>query len=322
MISPSFPTQYSMKVPKLKKIYLASPRGFCAGVTRAVKIVDLVLEKHGPPVYVRHQVVHNRHVVSDFEKKGAIFIENLEEIPDHASIVFSAHGTPPSVYQEAEKKKLKIYDAICPLVAKVHFEAKKYHKEGYFIFYIGHKHHPETEGVLGELPQNSAVLIQTIKEAKKLHPPQKEKLIALTQTTLSYDDTKEIINCLKKRFPKLILPPAFDICFATQNRQNAVKELAKKTDLIIVVGSKNSSNSNRLKETASKTGTTAYLIDDATEIQKSWFKNVKYLGIAAGASAPDYIINQVAGYFADSKVKVEELTTIKEKVSFPLPQIL
>jgi len=305
---------------KLKKIYLASPRGFCAGVTRAVKIVDLVLKKHGPPVYVRHEIVHNRHVVADFEKKGVIFIEDLKEVLDGSIVVFSAHGSPPNVYKEAKKKNLKVYDAVCPLVTKVHLEAKRYYKEGYFIFYIGHKNHPEAIGVLGEIPANSAALIQIIEEAEEVQPTQKEKLIALTQTTLSFDDTKKIINLLKKRFPKLILPPAFDICFSTQNRQNAVKALAKKTDLIIVIGSKNSSNSNRLKEMAEKSGTAAYLIDDASEIKKSWFNNVENLGITAGASAPDYIINQVIDYFADSNVKVEELITVKENTSFPLPR--
>lgn len=314
-----------MKLPKLKKIYLASPRGFCAGVTRAVKIVDLLLKKHGPPVYVRHEIVHNRHVVADFEKKGVIFVEDLKEVPDGSIVVFSAHGSLPDVYQEAKKKKLKVYDAVCPLVTKVHLEAKRYCQEGYFIFYIGHKNHVEAVGVLGEIPANSVALIQTIEEAKKVQPPQKEKLIALTQTTLSFGDTKNVINMLKKRFPTLILPPAFDICFSTQNRQNAIKKLAKKVDLILVVGSKNSSNSNRLKDVAGKAGkagTATYLIDDASEINKSWFKDVENLGITAGASAPDYIINQVIDYFADGKVKVEELITMKENISFPLPKIL
>jgi 4-hydroxy-3-methylbut-2-enyl diphosphate reductase len=308
-----------MRFPKLKKIYLASPRGFCAGVERAVKIVDILLKKFGPPIYIRHQIVHNRSIISHFEKKGAIFIKNLKEIPDNSRVVFSAHGCSQIIYQQAKKKKLKVYDATCPLVTKVHLEAKRYYQEGYFIFYIGHKNHPEAEGVLGEIPASSAVLIQTVEEAKKIRPPQKEKLIVLTQTTLSYDETKKIINWLKKKFPKLILPPAFDICFATQNRQNAVKALAKKTDLILVVGSKNSSNSNRLKEVAEKAGTTAYLIDDISEINISWLKEVENLGITAGASAPDYIIDKVIRYFSDSAALIKELITIKENISFPLP---
>ena len=309
-----------MRFPKLKKIYLACPRGFCAGVERAVKIVDTLLKKIRPPLYVRHQIVHNQSVISHFEKKGAIFIENLKEIPDSSRVVFSAHGSPPIIYRQAKKKKLKVYDAVCPLVTKVHFEARRYHKEGYFIFYIGHKNHPEVEGVLGEIPTNSVALIQTIEQAKKIHPPQKEKLVVLTQTTLSYDDTEEIINRLKKKFPKLTLPPAFDICFATQNRQNAVKELAKKTDLILVVGSKNSSNSNRLKEVAEKAGKTVYLVDGISEINTSWLKEVENLGIAAGASAPDYVIDKVIDYFSDSAALVEELITMKENISFPLPK--
>ena len=309
-----------MRFPKLKKIYLASPRGFCAGVERAVKIVDILLRKFGPPIYVRHQIVHNQSIISHFEKKGAIFIKNLKEIPDNSRVVFSAHGCSRTIYQQAKKKKLKVYDAVCPLVTKVHLEAKRYYQEGYFIFYIGHKNHPEVEGVLGEIPANSAALIQTIEEAKKIHPPQKEKLIVLTQTTLSCDDTKEIINWLKKKFPKLTFPPAFDICFATQNRQKAVKALAKKTDLILVVGSKNSSNSNRLKEIAEKAGTTAHLINDISKINISWFKEVENLGITAGASAPNYVIDKVIDFFSDSAVLVEELITMKENISFPLPK--
>lgn len=307
-----------MRFPKLKKIYLASPRGFCAGVKRAVKIVDILLKKFGSPIYVRHQIVHNRRVISDFEKRDVVFVEDINNIPNGSLVVFSAHGCSPTIYQQAKTKKLKVYDAVCPLVTKVHLEAKRYHKEGYFIFYIGHKNHPETEGVLGEIPANSVALIQTIEEVKKIHPPQKEKLIVLTQTTLSGDDTKEIINRLKKKFPKLVLPPAFDICFATQNRQNSVKALAKKTDLILVVGSKNSSNSNRLREIAEKAGVTAYLIDDISEINTSWLKKVENLGITAGASAPNYVIDKVIDYFSDSAALVEELITVKENISFPL----
>jgi len=309
-----------MRFPQLKKIYLAWPRGFCAGVKRAVKIVDLLLEKYGPPIYVRHQIVHNKYVILDLKKKGAIFIENLKDVPHRSKVVLSAHGCSPVIYQQAKKKNLEVYDATCPLVTKVHLEAKRYDKEGYFIFYIGHQGHPETEGVLGEVPVNSAALIQTLDEAKKIQPPQKEKLVVLTQTTLCRDDTKKIINCLKKRFPQLTLPPALDICFATQNRQNSVKKLVEKTDLILVVGSKNSSNSNRLKEIAEKSGIAAYLIDDPSEINPSWLKNVKNLGITAGASTPDCIINKVVDYLSDNRVPVEELIAIKEKVSFSLPK--
>ncbi|PIQ72399.1 4-hydroxy-3-methylbut-2-enyl diphosphate reductase [Candidatus Roizmanbacteria bacterium CG_4_10_14_0_2_um_filter_36_35] len=306
---------------KLKKIYLVSPRGFCAGVKRAVEVVNLVLQKYKTPIYVRHQIVHNRHVISDFEKKGVIFIEDINEIPDNSIVVFSAHGSSTDLYQIAKRKKLKIFDAVCPLVNKVHVEAKKFYGQGFFIFYIGHKNHPEAIGVLKEVPDKSIVLIKTLEDAKKTIPPQTDKLIVLTQTTLSFDDTKEIINCLKKRFPKLILPPAFDICYATQNRQNAVKELAKKADLVLVIGSKESSNSNRLKEVAEKSGKRAYLINDKSEIKTSWLENVENLGITAGASAPKYLIEEVVNYFKKQGVEIEELTVIKENISFPLPII-
>jgi len=306
---------------KLKKIYLVSPRGFCAGVKRAVEVVNLVLQKYKTPIYVRHQIVHNRHVISDFEKKGVIFIEDINEIPDNSIVVFSAHGSSTDLYQIAKRKKLKIFDAVCPLVNKVHVEAKKFYGQGFFIFYIGHKNHPEAIGVLKEVPDKSIVLIKTLEDAKKTIPPQTDKLIVLTQTTLSFDDTKEIINCLKKRFPKLILPPAFDICYATQNRQNAVKELAKKADLVLVIGSKESSNSNRLKEVAEKSGKRAYLINDKSEIKTSWLENVENLGITAGASAPKYLIEEVVNYFKKQGVEIEELSVIKENISFPLPII-
>lgn len=306
---------------KLKKIYLVSPRGFCAGVKRAINIVNLVLQKYRPPIYVRHQIVHNRHVISDFEKKGAIFVEDINNIPNNSIVVFSAHGSSPNLYQIAKRKKLKIIDAVCPLVSKVHIEAKKYNQQGYFIFYIGHKDHPETVGVLGEVSNESIVLIETLEDAKKIIPRQTDKIIVLTQTTFSFDDTKQIINCLKKRFSKLIQPPAFDICYATQNRQNAVQTLAKKVDLILVIGSKESSNSNRLKEVAEKSGKRAYLINDKSEIQLSWFKNVEKLGITAGASAPKYLTDEVIGYFSKQKVKIEELIVAKENTHFILPAI-
>lgn len=294
-----------MKTPK--KIYLASPRGFCAGVKRAVDILDQVLQKHKPPIYVRHQIIHNRHVISDFEKRGVIFVEDINNIPNDSVVVFSAHGNPPDLYRKAKKKRLQIYDAVCPLVTKVHLEAKKYSQQGYFIFYIGHKNHPEAIGVLGEVSDRSIVLIKTPEDAEKIIPPQTDRLIVLTQTTLSFDDTKQIINCLKRRFTKLIQPPAFDICYATQNRQNAVKALAKKVDLVLVIGSKESSNSNRLREVAEKEGVSSYLINDISEIENSWFKDVEKLGITAGASAPKYLIDEIVKYFSKQKVKIEEL---------------
>jgi 4-hydroxy-3-methylbut-2-enyl diphosphate reductase len=305
---------------KLKKIYLASPRGFCAGVRRAVDILGLVLKKHGPPVYVRHQIVHNRHVVSDFEKRGVIFVEDLKEIPNGAVVIFSAHGSPPDLYRQAKKKNLTLYDSVCPLVVKVHFEAKRYEKEGYYILYIGHKNHAEAIGVISEVAPKSISLISGLDEAEKINPPQKEKLVVLNQTTLSQDDTKEIINCLKKRFPRLVLPPSSDICFSSQNRQNAVKELAKKVDLILVVGSKNSSNSNRLKEVAEKAGIAVYLIDDLSKIKKIWLKNVEKIGITAGASVPENIVQDVIKHLSVRGTEMEEIEVIKESINFPLPK--
>ena len=232
-----------MNKPNLKKIYIASVFGFCAGVARAVDTLDKVLKKHGRPVYSRHAIVHNRRVMSDFEKKGVIFVEEIDEIPDKSVVVFSAHGSPSNFYKIAKEKKFVLYDAMCPLVLKVHIEARKFVKDGYFIFYIGHKGHPETEGVLGDVPKESIMLIQSEKQiTDKFNIYKNKKLAALTQTTLSFDDTKKIIEKLKKKFPNLVLPPAFDICFATQNRQNAVKSLVKKVKTVIVVGSTTSSN--------------------------------------------------------------------------------
>lgn len=300
----------------LKRIYLASPRGFCAGVSRAIAILNFVLEKFGPPLYVRHQIVHNRTVVADFEKKGVIFIENIDGIPNSSRVVFSAHGTAPQIYEAAKKKGLIVFDATCPLVTKVHLEAKRYAKEGYFIFYIGHKRHQESIGVLGEILSDSAALISSLEEARSIKPPQIEKLIALSQTTLSFDDTKEIITFLQQRFPKMILPPVFDICYATQNRQNAVKQLVKKAQLILVIGSKESSNANQLRKIAKKEIKT-YLIDGAQNIRSNWLKNISYVGVTAGASTPDYVINDVIRFLQTDNAVVEELETVKENIHFP-----
>jgi 4-hydroxy-3-methylbut-2-en-1-yl diphosphate reductase len=307
-----------IKSDTLKKIYLVSPRGFCAGVSRAIKILNFVLENFGPPIYVRHQIVHNRTVVADFEKRGVVFSENIQDVPDSSRVVFSAHGTPPQIYKDAKMKKLTIFDAACPLVAKVHFEAKRYAKEGYLILYIGHKHHQEPIGVLGEVPPTSSMLISSLEEAKSIKPTQTEKLVALSQTTLSFDDTNKIIALLKQRFPKIILPPSFDICYSTQNRQNAVKELAKKAKLILVIGSKESSNANRLREVAQIEGATAYLIDNRQDIKSKWLKNVKYIGITAGASTPDYVIESVVKFLkTGNNAVVEEIETVKENIKFP-----
>lgn len=300
-------------------IYLAGPRGFCAGVVRAVDTLDKVLEIHGAPVYARHAIVHNRTVVKRFEKKGAIFVEELEDIPNGSVVVFSAHGSPPNFYEVAKKKNLKVYDATCPLVLKVHLEARKYAKEGYFIFYLGHRGHPEPISVMGNVSPESFALIETVEEAKKIKPPQTEKLIVLTQTTLSFDDTKEVLNSLQEHFPTLIRPPAFDICYATQNRQLAVKELAKKSDVVIVLGSPESSNSVQLREVTKREGTKAYLVDNTSEVQESWFDGAKKIGITAGASAPEDLVLDMVTYLSNEKTKVQELIVKPENVHFQPP---
>ncbi|MDP3974522.1 MAG: 4-hydroxy-3-methylbut-2-enyl diphosphate reductase [bacterium] len=311
-----------MKKFNIKTIHLASPRGFCAGVERAVDILGKVLERYGPPVYSRHAIVHNRRVVSDFEKKGAIFVEDIHQIPDGSRVVFSAHGSPPEFYEIAKQKNFKLFDAMCPLVLKVHIEAKKYASGGYYIFYIGHRGHPEPEGVMGNVKNNSIKLIGSETEALNVKPPQEDRLIVLTQTTLSFDDTKKIIETLKKRFSKLILPPAFDICYATQNRQVAVKSLSKKVEVVIIIGSPASSNSNRLREVAEREGRKSYMIDSTFAIKDTWFENVENVGISAGASSPENLVNEVIDYIKNKDTKIFEEHVIKEKVYFPRPNSL
>lgn len=309
-----------MNFPSLKKIYLASPRGFCAGVARAVTIVEKVLEKVGPPLYVRHAIVHNKHVIEDFEKKGVIFVEDLDDVPKGANVVFSAHGSPPQMHQKAISKKLHVFEAVCPLVTKVHIEAKKYAREGFFIFYIGHRDHPEPEGVMGEVPPEAIALLSCYEDAQKIKPPQTEKLIVLSQTTLSMDDTKKIIELLEKRFPNLKKPPAMDICYATQNRQSAVRDLVKHVDAVLVISSKESSNGTRLRDLAVELGKQAYMINDYSEINISWLDGVEKIGITASASAPEHLVQDVISYLRHDGVDVEELQTVHEKVFFPLPQ--
>lgn len=303
-------------------IYLASPRGFCAGVSRAIDIVDTVLKKHGKPIYVRHHIVHNDHVIRDFEKRGVIFIERIEEVPQGSVVVFSAHGSSPELYKQAKDRNLTVYDATCPLVTKVHLEAKRYANEGYYIAYIGHKNHPEAVGVMGEIPADSIVLIDSLRDVDTIAVTPGKGIIILTQTTLSMDDTKQIVKKIQMRYPHAILPPAFDICYATQNRQNAVKEMAKKVEIIFVVGSKASSNSNKLRDVAVKQGVEAHLINDKTEIDPKWLEGKSIVGVTAGASAPDELISEVINYLSNTKTVVEEITPIKESVFFPLPKNL
>lgn len=304
-----------------KEVLLAKPRGFCAGVERAVEAVEKTLDTYGKPVYVKHQIVHNSHVVSSLAEKGAVFVESLEEVPEGSTVVFSAHGSPPNAYKEAAARGLKVIDATCPLVTKVHFEAKKYANEGYTILLVGHRNHVEIIGTSGEAPEATRI-IETAEDAQKVELVNPEKVICLTQTTLSIDDTKRIIDVLKQRFPLLQFPPKEDICYATQNRQNAVKELAKHAELILVIGSRNSSNSNRLVEVAKEAGAKAHLINDHSEINPEWLEGVKAVGLTSGASAPDYLVSDVISRLKGLGVaEVTELQAVEENVRFVLPKI-
>jgi len=299
------------------KIILASPRGFCAGVSRAIDIVEKALEFFGKPVYVRHEIVHNKHVVDDLKQKGAIFVEELKDVPENSIVIFSAHGVPPAVKEEAMKRNLRTIDATCPLVAKVHWEAIKYTKEGYELVLIGHKGHPEVEGTMGEAPMH---LVENVNDVEKLNIS--GKIAVLTQTTLSVDETKDIMEALRRKFRTIATPPREDICYATTNRQNAVKELAKKCELVLVVGSQNSSNSKRLVETAIKEGMKAHLINDKNGIKEEWL-NAKTIGITSGASAPEKLVQEVIEFFRErNNIVIEQLETVREDITFPLPREL
>lgn len=310
----------------VKKILLARPRGFCAGVDRAIDVVEAALEIFGAPIYVKHAIVHNTHVVGDLEKKGAKFIEDLDEIPKDKKVilVFSAHGTPPSVKDEAKRRGHKVIDATCPLVTKVHLEAKRYANEGYFIIYVGHRGHPEPIGVMGEIPKKSIELIEDAGEVKGLKVPQEEKLVYLNQTTLSIPDVAKTIEALKRRFVNIIAPPSSDICYATTNRQKAARVLAKVSDLVLVIGSATSSNSQRLRDVSEEVGAKAYLIDDESMIDDSWFDGVKTLGVTSGASAPEYLVERLLSHLKEKfpGAVVESLDVMKEEIKFPLPDDL
>ena len=305
------------------KVILAKPRGFCAGVERAIDVVEIALQLFPGPIYVRKEIVHNKHVVEELKAKGAIFVEELDEVPDGARVIFSAHGVSPEVRQMADARQLKVIDATCPLVTKVHHEAVRYANEGRTIILVGHEGHDEVIGTMGEAPQHIK-LVGSAVEAQQLHIPNPDKVAVTTQTTLSVDDTKEIIDVLKQRFPSMRVPAGEDICYATQNRQTAVKQMAKQADLLLVIGSGNSSNSNRLKEVSEALGTTAYLIDDVNEIDPAWLtENVHCVGITAGASAPEYLVQDVLKFFRDLGVTdVEEIDAVTEEVSFALPHEL
>lgn len=304
------------------KILLAAPRGFCAGVNMAIESLDLTIKAFGTPVYVYHEIVHNKYVVDTFRAKGAIFVETLEEVPVGSTLLFSAHGVSPEIRRLARERKLSAIDATCPLVTKVHLEAIRYAKEGYTILLIGHEGHDEVVGTMGEAPQ-AMVLVESAEQADKLEFPPGTKLAYLTQTTLSVDDANRIISRLRARFPQIANPPKDDICYATQNRQEAVHLLAREADLVLVLGSQNSSNSQRLKELARESGVQARLIDGAQDIDASWFEGVETVLITAGASAPESVVQECIAYLKDRfNATVESRTIREEDVHFPLPREL
>ena len=307
------------------KIYLASPRGFCAGVDRAIEIVKKSIDKFGSPVYVRHEIVHNKHVVESLKKIGAIFVEEISEIKDKSRpVIFSAHGVPKKVPKEAEELNMKYVDATCPLVSKVHREAENMHKNGYHIILIGHKGHPEVIGTMGQIPLNGITLVETVEDVEKIVFKKDEKLAFITQTTLSVDDTKEIIECLKKRFPQINEPKKEDICYATTNRQAAVKKIAKLCDMFFVIGSRNSSNSKRLVEVASKAGCNqSELIHSESDIPLDKIGKCKTIGISSGASAPEIIVQDFISKIKEKyEVQIEEVEIVKENVFFKIPGML
>ncbi len=303
----------------VKKVILAYPRGFCAGVEMAVETVERALKKYGPPLYVFHEIVHNRYVVQQFIRRGVTFVQSVDEVPVGARLIFSAHGVAPAVWEQAKKREIQvIIDATCPLVEKVHREVRKFAASGYWIILVGHRDHDEIVGTSGEAPERIQI-VANIEEAKQAIVPDPEKVVVLTQTTLSVDDTREIIEALGQRFPKMITPPKEDICYATQNRQDAVKELADEVDLVLVIGSPNSENSNQLCRVARSRGTPAYLVNDLHEIDPRWLEGVERLGITSGASVPERLVQEAADCFKQGGAEVANLGFVEENVHFALP---
>ena len=304
------------------KVYLAQPRGFCAGVERAITIVERAIELYGPPVYVRHEIVHNKRVVNNLISKGAIFVQELDQIPAGAGTVFSAHGVAQKVEDIANKRKLPILDATCPLVAKVHKEGQRYSSKGYEVVLIGHEGHPEVEGTMGRI-SGDVYLVSNTEDVKLLQVKNPSKLSYISQTTLSVDDTKVVIEALKKRFPEIEGPDVKDICYATQNRQSAVRDLVEHVNLILVVGAKNSSNSNRLRDLGEESGVNTYLIETADDLDRKWFDNVESIGISSGASTPDELVKEVMNRISTFReIKIEMRPGIEENVVFKLPKEL
>jgi len=304
------------------KIYLANPRGFCAGVDRAIEIVERAIELYGAPIYVRHEVVHNRFVVDNLRAKGAIFIEDLAEVPDHATLIFSAHGVSKTVEDEAARRGFRVFDATCPLVTKVHMEVARLRKHGTEVILIGHAGHPEVEGTMGQA-RDGIYLIERVEDIARLSVVDPDNLAYVTQTTLSVDDTAKIIEALRARFPSIRAPKKDDICYATQNRQDAVKKLAAECDVVLVIGSRNSSNSNRLREVAQAQGARAYMIDGAGDIRRDWLEGATRVGITAGASAPEVLVKQVVSQLQGWGAEQAEWTSdVSENVVFPVPKLL
>lgn len=302
-----------------KRVLLLKPRGFCAGVVRAIDIVRIALETFGAPIYVRKEIVHNSYVVNDLAKKGAIFVNELDEVPEGARVIYSAHGVSPAVRQRAKDRGLKVIDATCPLVTKVHVEAIKFAKQGYSLVLVGHRDHEEVEGTQGEAPEVTQV-VSTVEEVAALVVPDPNKVAYLTQTTLSLDEAKYMIDALKKKFPNIVGPHAQDICYATENRQTAVKNVAHGADVVLVVGSRNSSNSNRLVEVSQNLGTNSYLIDKAEDIQPEWLEGMNAIAVTAGASAPEVLVQEVVGYLQTKGYgSVDEVEVMPENVRFGLP---
>ena len=308
------------------EIVLANPRGFCAGVDRAIAIVNRALECFDPPIYVRHEVVHNKFVVDDLRQRGAVFVDELDQVPDDSIVIFSAHGVSKSVQQEADRRGLKVFDATCPLVTKVHIEVTKYAREGTEAILIGHEGHPEVEGTMGQYDKSGGgkiYLVEDEEDVEALVVEHPHKVAFVTQTTLSIDDTAKVIDALRTKFPKIQGPRKDDICYATQNRQDAVRDLAEKCDVVLVVGSPNSSNSNRLRELAERMGKSAYLVDNADELEKDWFKPDSKIGVTAGASAPEILIKQVIQRLQDwGATPPQELQGREENITFSLPKEL
>jgi len=301
-------------------VVLANPRGFCAGVERAIGIVERALAIHGAPIYVRHEVVHNKFVVEDLRRKGAIFVEELSEVPSGATLIFSAHGVAKAVRADAEARGLRVFDATCPLVTKVHVEVAKMREDGREIVMIGHRGHPEVQGTMGQSPEGM-YLVETVQDVAHLEVRNPGRLAYVTQTTLSVDDAATVVDALRSRFPAIVGPKKDDICYATQNRQDAVKFMARRCDLVIVVGSPNSSNSNRLREVAHSRGIEAYMVDNATQLRPEWIAGKRHIGVTAGASAPEVLVQAVIARLAElGAIRVAQLEGIRENVSFPLPK--